>query len=147
MIKCSFCDDMCFPLMGKFDWGVWCVIIPLYVQFWIRLAAVSKRGKKVWTVVFPVVRSVNKSRDTKLRPKQARVCDVCHLHHSFILQSPRVNFVLSDKANINRLYDTHCDVAGHRKMSVLGTAGAMVTTHENSVMMWSFKGPKLFCVL
>ena len=32
-------------------------------------------------------------------------------------------------------------------MSVLGTADAMVTTHENSVMMWSFKGPKLFCVL
>ena len=32
-------------------------------------------------------------------------------------------------------------------MSVLGTAGAMVTTHENSAMMWSFKGPKLLYVL
>ena len=31
--------------MGKFDWGVWYVIIFLYVQFWIRLAAVSNRGK------------------------------------------------------------------------------------------------------
>ena len=46
--------------MGKFDWGVWYVIIFLYVQFWIRLAAVSKRGKNVRTVAFPVVKSVNK---------------------------------------------------------------------------------------
>ena len=37
----------------------------LHVQFWIRLAAVSKRGKKVWTVAFPAVRSVNKSSDTR----------------------------------------------------------------------------------
>ena len=51
--------------MGKFDWGVWYVIIFQYVQFWIRLAAVSKRDKKVPTVAFPVVRSVNKSRDTR----------------------------------------------------------------------------------
>ena len=51
--------------MGKFDWGVWYVIIFLYVQFWIRLTAVSKRGKKVRTVAFPAVKSVNKSRDTR----------------------------------------------------------------------------------
>ena len=38
-------------------------------------------------------------------------------------------------------------VTGHRKMSVLGTTGAMVTTHENFVMVWSFKGPKLFWAL
>ena len=31
-------------------------------------------------------------------------------------------------------------------MSVLDTVGAIVTTHENPVMMWSFKGPKLFCI-
>ena len=49
--------------MGNFDWGIWYVIIFLYVLFWIRLAAVSKRGKKVQTAAFPVVRSVNKSRD------------------------------------------------------------------------------------
>ena len=53
-----------FP-MGKFDWGVWYVIIFLYVQFLIWLAVVSKRGKKVRTVAFPAVRSVNKSRDTR----------------------------------------------------------------------------------
>ena len=51
--------------MGKFDWGVWYVIIFLYVQFLIRLAAVGKRGKKTRTTAFPVVRSVNKSRDTR----------------------------------------------------------------------------------
>ena len=49
--------------------------------------------------------------------------------------------------NYNRLDDGYCDVTGHSKMSVLGTAGAMVTTHENSVMMWSFNRQKWFCVL
>ena len=52
-------------LMGKFDWGVWYVIIFLYEQFWIRLAVVNDRGKKVRTVAFPVVRSVNKLHDTR----------------------------------------------------------------------------------
>ena len=41
--------------------------------------------------------------------------------------------------NYNRFDDGHCDDTGHRKMSVLGTAGAMLTTHYNSVIMWSFK--------
>ena len=50
--------------LGKFDWGVWCVIIFLWVQFWIRLAAESYRGKKVRTAASYAVRSVNKSRDT-----------------------------------------------------------------------------------
>ena len=51
--------------MGRSNWGLWHVIIFLYAQFWIRLAAVSKRGKKVRTVAFPVVRPVNKSCDTR----------------------------------------------------------------------------------
>ena len=50
--------------LGKFDWGVRYVIIFLFVQFLIRLAAVSNRGKKVRTVASPAVSSVNKSRDT-----------------------------------------------------------------------------------
>ena len=50
---------------GRFDRGVWYVIIFLYIQFWIRLAAVSKRGKKVRIVAYPAVRSVNKSRDPR----------------------------------------------------------------------------------
>ena len=40
-------------------------IIFLYVQFWIRLTAVSYHAKKVRTVDSLVVRSVNKSRDTR----------------------------------------------------------------------------------
>ena len=68
-------------LMGKLNWRVWYVIIFLCVQFCIRLAAVSYRGKKVRTVAFPLVRSVNKSRDAKLHPKRARVCDLRHLNH------------------------------------------------------------------
>ena len=49
--------------------------------------------------------------------------------------------------NYNDLDDGQCDVTGRRKMSALGTAGAMVTTYEISVMMWSFKEPKLFSIL
>ena len=41
------------------------VVIFLYVQFWIRLAAVSYRGKKVRTLASPVVRSINKSHGTR----------------------------------------------------------------------------------
>ena len=61
-----------------------------------------------------------------------------------------INFVWSDMANTPQLHgfdDAHCDVTGHRKMSVLGTAGTTVTTHEKSIMIWSFKAPKLFCIL
>ena len=86
---------------------------------------------------------------TKLHPKRAKVCDLCHLYHSFISQNLRINFVWSHICQIHHNYKRldvgHCDVTGHRK--VLGTAGAMVTSHENSVMMWSFKGSKLFCIL
>ena len=93
-------DSWIMDTLGKFDWGVWYVIIFLYEQFWIRVAAVSKRGKKVRTVACHAVRSVNESRDTRnCVQKQARVCDLCHLHHSSILQSPRICFVLSDIAN------------------------------------------------
>ena len=75
--------------MCKFNWGVRYVIIFLYVQFWIRLAAVSYRGKKFRTVDSPAMRSVNKSRDTKLHQKRARLYNLFPLHHSNILQSPR----------------------------------------------------------
>ena len=35
--------------------------------------------------------------------KRARVCYLCHLHHLFILQSPRNNFVCSEMANTPQL--------------------------------------------
>ena len=40
---------------------------------------------------------------TKWRPKRPRICDLCHSHHSLILQSPRINFVWSDMANTPQL--------------------------------------------
>ena len=68
--------------LGKFDWGVWYVIIFLYVQFWIPLAAVSYRGKKVRTMASPAVRSVNKSRDKRIcaqdEPKYA-ICAIFNI--------------------------------------------------------------------
>ena len=120
-------------------------------NIWIWLATVNYRGKKVRTVDSPAVRSVNKSSDKRnCVQKRAKVCDLCPLRHSFIWQSPRNYFVCSDIANTRQLESSwrcQCEVTGHRKMSALGTAGAMVTTHENSVMMWSFQGTKLFSVL
>ena len=134
--------------LGKLDWKVWYVIIFLYVQFWIRLAAVSKRGKKVRTVAFPAVRSVNKSRDTRNcvqnKPEYA-ICAIFTTRPYYkALGLILCYLILRIRHNFNRLDDGHCDVTGHRKMSLLRTAGAMVTAHENSVMMWSFKGPKFF---
>ena len=137
-------------IMGKFDWGFWYVIIFLYVQFWIRLAAVSYRGMKVRTVASPVVRSVNKSRVTRTCVQNEPECAICVIFNTLsyykaielilcaLLWQIRHNYTLDDG---------HCDVTGCRKMSVLGAVGTMVTTHENFVMIWSFKGPKLFCVL
>ena len=62
----------------------------------------------------------------------------CHLHHSFISQSLRIDLcdlIWQIHHSCNCLDDGHCDVTDQRKMSVLGTAGAKVTTHGNSVMM------------
>ena len=137
--------------VGKFDWVVRYVIIFQYVQFWIRLAAVSYRGKKVGTAVYPAVRSVNKSRDTRNCDQSEPECAICVLFATHVYYKALGIIVCAliwqIRHNYNRLDDGHCDVTGHRKMSVLGTAGAMVTTHEISVMIWSFKGPKLFSVL
>ena len=137
--------------LGKFDWAVRYVIIFLYAQFWIRLGTVSYRGKKVRTVDSPAVRSVNKSRDTRNCVRsEPKVCHLCPRRHWFILQIHRNYFECSDIANTPQLQSSwrwQCEVTVHRKMSALSTAGAMVTTHDDSVMMWSFKGPKLFSVL
>ena len=69
-----------------------------------RLTVVSYRDEKVQTVAIPVVRSVKTITWHKiLHPKRARVCDICHLHHSFILQSPRIIFVWCDMPNTPQL--------------------------------------------
>ena len=49
----------------KFDFLIFCIIIFLWVRFWIRLAAVSYRGKRIRTVASHAGRSVNKPRDTR----------------------------------------------------------------------------------
>ena len=87
-------------LIGKFDWGVWYVIIFLNVQFFIRLAAVSYRGNKVRTVTSPVVRSVNKSRDRQISVRNEPEYAICviftiHLYYKVL----KINFVSSDMAN------------------------------------------------
>ena len=85
--------------------GVWCVIIFLCVRFWIRLTGCCK---------LPWQESSNRGLPCsaigkqvkwhmKLHPKRARICDLCHLHHSFILQSPRINSVWSDMAHMPQL--------------------------------------------
>ena len=125
--------------MGKFDWGVWYVIIFLCVQFLIRLAVVIYRGKKVRTASFLAVRSVNKSRDTRNCVQNEPEYAIC-VSFTTRLYYKVLGLILCDLTcqichNSNRLDDGQCDVTGHRKKSVLGTAGAMVTTLENSAMM------------
>ena len=54
------------------------------------------------------------------------------------ITNPRINvcdLIWQIRHNYNRLDDGHCDITGHRKMPELGTAGAMVTIHDNSVMI------------
>ena len=140
-----------FKTMGKFDWGVWYVFFFLYVQFWIRLATVSYRGKKFRTTAFPVVRSVNKWRDTRncVQNEPEYAILVTFTNH-FYWKALRLIFcylIWKMRHNYNCFDNGHRDVTGHCKMSVLGTAGNMVTTHENSVIMWLLKGPKLFSIL
>ena len=92
------------------------------VQFWIWLAAVSPRGKKVRTVASPAVRSVNKSRDARncvLNEPEYAIC---------VLFTTRLYYrtlgiilcavIWQIRHNYNRLDDGHCDVTCHRNMSL-----------------------------
>ena len=119
--------------LGKFDWGVRSVIIFQYVQFWIRLAAVSYRGKKVRTMVSPVVRSVNKSLDTRNCVQNEPDYAICVIFVTRVYYKALGTLLCTLIWQIRHNYNS--DVTGHRKMSALGTVGAMVTTHEISVMM------------
>ena len=75
-------------IMGKTDRGVRYVIIFLYVQFWIRLAAVSYRGKKVRTVASPAVRSVNKSPDIRNCVQNGPEYAICVLFSTLYITKP-----------------------------------------------------------
>ena len=137
--------------MGKFGWGVWFVIIFLYVQFWLRLAVVSYRSKKVRTAASPAVRSVNTSRDTRNCVQNEPEYAICVIFNTRLyyeaLGSILCDLIWQIRHSYNRLDDGNCEATGHRNMPVMCTAGAMVTTHESSVMMWSIKEPTLFCVM
>ena len=118
--------------LGKFDWRFRYVIIFLHVQFWIRLAAVSYRGKKVRTVSLPVVRSVNKSRGTWNCVQNEQEYAICVIFTTALYYNALGLFFLWSgtwqiRHDYTRLNDGHCDVTGHRKMSVLGVVGTMVT--------------------
>ena len=124
----------------------------LYAQFLIRLAAVSYHGKKVRNAASPVMRSVNKSRGTRNCVRTSQNMRSVSFSPLVCITNPydqfcvicMANTVWQIRHNFNCLEEGYRDVSGHCKMSVLGTAGAMMTTHESSVMIWSFKGPKLF---
>ena len=126
-------------------------VIFQYVQFSIRLAVVSYSGKKVRTVVSPAVRSVIESRDTRNCVQNEPKYAICVLLATYLyykaLWIMLCALIWQIRHNYNHLGDDQCDVTGHGKMPALGTAGAMVTTHEISVMMWSFREPKLFNTL
>ena len=105
---------------GKFDSGVRYKIIFLYVQFWIRLAAVSYCGKKVWTVASSMVRSVNKSRDTRNSVQNEPEYAIC-VRFTTLLYHKALGIILCAliwqiRHNYNRLDDGHSDITGHRKM-------------------------------
>ena len=137
--------------LDKFDWGGRYVIIFLYVQFWIRLGTVSNRGKKVRTVDTPAVRSVNKSRDTRNCVQNEPKYAICVLFATRLYYKALgiifLSFDIANTPQVQSSWRRQCEVTVHREMSPLSTAGAMVTTHENSVMMWSFKWTKFFSVL
>ena len=54
---------------------------------------------------------------------------------------------MANNFNYNRLDGDHSDEIGHRQMAVLRMASDHGANPWNSLIMWSFKEPKLFCVL
>ena len=113
--------------MGKFDCRVWYVIIFLYVQFCFRLAAVSYHGRKVRTLAYPALRSVNKSRDTWNCIQNEPEYAICVIFTTCVYYIDLwLIFVCSDVVNIPQLqwswrwplwhYRSPQDVsAGHRR--------------------------------
>ena len=106
--------------LDKFDWGVRCVIIFLYVQLWIRLGTISYRDKKVRTVDSHAVRSVNKSRDTRncvQNEPQYAICVLVatRLYYKALgiilcalIQQIRHNYNRLDNANVKLQFTARC---------------------------------------
>ena len=136
--------------LGKFDWGVRYVIIFLFVQFWIRLGVVSYYSKEVQTAASLVVRSVNKSRDTRNCVQNEPEYAICVIFTTRLYYKALGIILCHLMANTPQLQSSWrwllWRYRSPRDFSA-GMAGAMVTIHVNFVNVWSFKGPKLFCVL
>ena len=76
--------------------------------------------------------------------------DLCPLHHSCILQNPRNNFVCSDMASTPQLQSSSRWLLWRYRSPQDVSAGYSRCHGDNPwnfIMMWSFKGPKLFSVL
>ena len=113
--------------MGSFDWGGGGgggdVVIVLWVQFWIPLAAVSYRSIKVHTMASPAVWWVNKSRDRQScirNEPQYAICVIFSTHH---ITKP-CKLILCHLTwqmtwNYHRVDSGHCDKTGHLTMAVL----------------------------
>ena len=112
------------------------------------LHVTAERKFEPWS---PLRRSVNMSCETRNCIENEPEYAVCVISITRLCYEA-LGVILCDliwqiRHNYNRLGYGHCNVTGHRKMSVLGTTGAMVTTYEtfrNDVIV---KGPKCFCVL
>ena len=122
-------------------------------QVWLstcfnRLAAVCYRSKNVRTMAFPAVRSVNKSRGTQNCIRNEPYYAICSVYTIRLYNKVlKINFcALIWQKNAFIVIWTVATVTG-QVTTKLQCWVWPVTTRENSVIIWSFKGPKLFCVL
>ena len=129
--------------------GVWYVIILLWVQFWIRLAAVSYHSKKMCTVASPVVRSVRKSRDTHNCMRNEPQYTICVIFTTRLYYKALKLILLDLTWQITIVlmgFNVTRQVTARRQC--WAWPATMVTTHESSLIMWlRFKGLSLFCIL
>ena len=96
------------------------------------MVIVSYRGKIILTKAFPAMRLIYKSRDTRNCVQNEPDYAICVIF-TICLYYKGLGLILCGliwqiRHNYNRLDDSHCDVTGHRMMSVLSTAGTMATT-------------------
>ena len=130
-------------LLGKFDWGVWYVIIFLYVQCWIRLTAVSYRNKKVRTLASPVVRSVKKSCDTPNCVRNEPEYAICVLFTTRLYYKALEINLCDLMWQIRRnWWPLWLQVTARCQRWARPVAWGQ--SIKNSIMMCSCKGPRLF---
>ena len=133
--------------LGQVRLGVLYIIICWYdLKFdWLQLVTVVR---KLVPCPLSVMVSVTKSRDTQNCIQMISSMRSGSFSPSIYITKPRTliiyDLLWQITYNYNRLDDDHCDGPGHRKMAVLDIAGDLETTHENSWMVCSLKGPTFF---